>query len=191
MIMAYYSYFAYFVMLITLLLSIRFSIEALLFRRALREQYKHNANNIKRGIPRILLASESIPIRYYINAYKKQGQLPLQDQIDLLFAPFILKLNSIKAIAPALGLFFTVLSIIFSFSIFAESGDIKEMFSALATGLGTTALGALTIVLSKIIIDRVILPCSLETLEIFHQQKSLLVKEHPLKRSDNRSEVNE
>ncbi len=121
--MAYYSYFAYAVMMITLLLAIKYCLEGFYLRN--QEQT--------------------------LGIFKSQLRL-------------LLKLSYIKYIALVVQLCFTVLSIMCFYYIFLTTGDINAMCQAASVGLGTTAIGALIIVVSKLMIDRVLLPHSIENL---------------------------
>lgn len=152
--MAFYSYFAYSVMLIALFCCLRYLFEALVLRKNLKNKYIEDDKLIKEFNLKQLKKSKSTPIYYYLN--KKQHTL--EDETLQLFTPLLLKLSAIKSVSPALGLCFTVISIMSSFQIFSSTGDIKAMFQAASIGLGTTAIGACIIVISKLVTDRVLLP---------------------------------
>ncbi len=183
--MAYYSYFAYAVMMITLFLAIKYCVEGFYLRNQLHREFT---------LFEKVLSSEykvkptdfiSISLRYYNNYTNKKRQLSLKEQTAGIFNSLLLKLSSIKSIAPAMGLCFTVLSIMCSFHIFSTTGDIKAMFQAASVGLGTTAIGALIIVVSKLMIDRVLLPLSIETLHEFESQvRALNRKTNDTKKSN-------
>lgn len=158
----YYPYIAYFIMLMTLFIAIRYCIESALFIRNLHSQGKGKKPSCEKV--------NEIAKRYHTNNHGSKPQISLEEQTYYLFSPYILRLAAIKSVAPGLGLCFTVISIMISFQIFSDSGDVKAMFNATSIGLGTTALGAITMVISKIMIDRFVIPASLETLQEINKQ---------------------
>jgi biopolymer transport protein ExbB/TolQ len=168
--MAFYSYFAYSVMLIALFCCLRYFLDALLLRKQLNAQYIKDNILIKEFNQKQLKLSKSTPIYYYLN--KKQHTL--EDETLRLFTPLLLKLSAIKSVSPALGLCFTVISIMSSFQIFSSTGDIKAMFQAASIGLGTTAIGACIIVVSKLVTDRMLLPLYHDMYSKYQKQVSEL-----------------
>lgn len=172
--MAYYSYFAYAVMMITLFMAIKYCVEGFYLRKQLRKEFLSFEKVLSSEYKVKSTDLISIPVRFYINQINKRRQISLKEQTADIFSSLLLKLSSMKSIAPAMGLCFTVLSIMCSFHIFSTTGDIKAMFQAASVGLGTTAMGAITIVVSKLMIDRVLLPLSIETLHRFEAQVSTL-----------------
>ncbi|MFW8589273.1 MotA/TolQ/ExbB proton channel family protein [Glaciecola sp. 2405UD65-10] len=156
--MAIYSYFAHAVMLFCIFLVIKYTFEFYRLKRTIL----HDDADIKavlqaRDIARIK-AVRHPSVMFYRRSQTKETQQSLEEQTLQLFAPLLLKVNALKSIAPALGLCFTVISIILSFQVFASSGDIKMMFQAAAVGLGTTAMGALVMSMAKWLSDRKLIP---------------------------------
>lgn len=164
--MAFYAYFAYLVMLTALFFTVRYCLDGWLLKRQIQKQYIKDNHLIDSFNPSELKASTSISIRHCLN---KEQQL-LEDKTLKIFSPLLLKLSAIKSISPALGLCFTVISIMSSFQIFSATGDIKAMFQAASVGLGTTAIGACIIVISKLVIDRLVLPLFHDTLDKYQKQ---------------------
>lgn len=156
--MATYSYFAYLIMLINLFLVIRYSAEALYLRKSLFIEGNENEKLIRALDVNAIKSSDNLVLNYYKRTLTKEVQLPLEEQTLQIFTPLLLKLSSVKSIAPAFGLCFTVISIMLSFKVFSESGDVKAMFQAVSVGLGTTAIGACVIVISKVVTDRIVIP---------------------------------
>jgi biopolymer transport protein ExbB/TolQ len=168
--MAFYSYFAYFVMLTALFFTLRYCFEGWLLKKQLQAQYIKDNQLIKSFNQKQLKISKSTSIHYFLN----QKQQPLEDKTLRIFSPLLLKLSAIKSISPALGLCFTVISIMMSFQIFASTGDIKAMFQAASVGLGTTAIGACIIVISKLVTDRMVVPLYHDMLDKYQTQVSEL-----------------
>jgi hypothetical protein len=159
-------------MLTALFFTIRYCVEGWLLNRQLRQQYFTDNQLILSLNVTGLRASKSTPIHYFLHK-NTQGQ-SLEDKTFQVFSPLLLKLSAIRSVSPALGLCFTVISIMLAFSVFSSSGDIKEMFQAASVGLGTTAIGACVIVISKLMTDLVVLPSYYDMLDKHQQQITAL-----------------
>lgn len=149
--MLYFSYFAYLVMLLVLLFVLKSAFDGLFLVRALQAQWQKDQRLINQFQWSMLQQQES-----WSCFYTKSTQI--STQLSKQLTEPLLKLSALKGVAPALGMLFTVISIMLAFQLFSESGDIKQMFQAVSVGLGTTAIGAFCIVVSRLVSDRLLLP---------------------------------
>ncbi len=88
-----------------------------------------------------------------------KGTTPItkQELIETVFAPVISKLKLTElfsSIAPTAGMFFTLTSFILAAQSFSEGGSVQTMFKAVAVGMGTTAVAAFIMILTKLLLTR-------------------------------------
>lgn len=79
-------------------------------------------------------------------------------EIDRVFSPLELAAEKLKSAAPAWGMFFTIVGIIFASKEFGESASVIKMLAAIGPALGTTALGAIAAIIEKSLIYSCLLP---------------------------------
>lgn len=153
--MAVYAYFANLFMLLFLAVAVFYLIHLLLMRHNITrfqiQMLQHDKNNQS-------LASSQYLISHYQKLLSCEKVVNLQMSSERLFHPWLNRVGSLKGIAPACGLIFTVVSIILSFAEFSGSGDVKKMFGIAAVGFSTTAIGTLVVVICRLNIDQVIQP---------------------------------
>lgn len=79
-------------------------------------------------------------------------------EIDRLFNPLESASEKLKSAAPAWGMFFTIVGIMFASKEFGESASVIKMLAAIGPALGTTALGAIASIIEKSLICSCLLP---------------------------------
>lgn len=79
-------------------------------------------------------------------------------EIDRLFSPLESASEKLKSAAPAWGMFFTIVGIMFASKEFGESASVINMLAAIGPALGTTALGAIASIIEKSLIYSCLLP---------------------------------
>lgn len=79
-------------------------------------------------------------------------------EIDRLFSPLELASEKLKSAAPAWGMFFTIVGIMFASKEFGETASVIKMLAAIGPALGTTALGAIAAIIEKSLIYSCLLP---------------------------------
>lgn len=79
-------------------------------------------------------------------------------EIDRLFSPLESASEKLKSAAPAWGMFFTIVGIMFASKEFGESASVIKMLAAIGPALGTTALGAIAAIIEKSLIYSCLLP---------------------------------
>ena len=79
-------------------------------------------------------------------------------EIDRLFNPLESASEKLKSTAPAWGMFFTIVGLMFATNEFGESASVIKMLTAIGPALGTTALGAITSIIEKGLIYSCLLP---------------------------------
>ena len=79
-------------------------------------------------------------------------------EIDRVFSPLESASEKLKSAAPAWGMFFTIVGIMFASKEFGESGSVIKMLAAIGPALGTTALGAIASIIEKSLIYSCLLP---------------------------------
>ena len=79
-------------------------------------------------------------------------------EIDRLFSPLESASEKLKSAAPAWGMFFTIVGLMFATNEFGESGSVIKMLAAIGPALGTTALGAIAAIIEKSLIYSRLLP---------------------------------
>ena len=85
-------------------------------------------------------------------------EVMLMLEIDRLFTPLESAAEKLKSAAPAWGMFFTIVGIMFASEEFGESGSVIKMLTAIGPALGTSALGAITAIMEKSLIYSCLLP---------------------------------
>lgn len=79
-------------------------------------------------------------------------------EIDRLFSPLESASEKLKSAAPAWGMFFTIVGIMFASKEFGESASVIKMLAAIGPALGTTALGAIAAIIEHNLIYSCLLP---------------------------------
>ena len=79
-------------------------------------------------------------------------------EIDRLFSPLESASEKLKSAAPAWGMFFTIVGLMFATNEFGESASVIKMLAAIGPALGTTALGAIASIIEKSLIYSCLLP---------------------------------
>ena len=79
-------------------------------------------------------------------------------EIDRLFSPLESASEKLKSAAPAWGMFFTIVGIMFASKEFGETASVIKMLAAIGPALGTTALGAIAAIIEKSLIYSCLLP---------------------------------
>ena len=79
-------------------------------------------------------------------------------EIDRLFIPLESASEKLKSAAPAWGMFFTIVGLMFATNEFGESASVINMLAAIGPALGTTALGAIASLIEKSLIYSCLLP---------------------------------
>ena len=79
-------------------------------------------------------------------------------EIDRVFSPLESASEKLKSAAPAWGMFFTIVGIMFASKEFGESASVINMLAAIGPALGTTALGAIASIIEKSLIYSCLLP---------------------------------
>lgn len=79
-------------------------------------------------------------------------------EIDRVFSPLESASEKLKSAAPAWGMFFTIVGIMFASKEFGESGSVIKVLAAIGPALGTTALGAIASIIEKSLIYSCLLP---------------------------------
>lgn len=172
--MLYYAYVANSVMLALLAVAVFQYLDARDIQRKLykflaKQSAKTESDNIcddhsdaMQNEPALTATNSEKPAPTYIKNYsallKAKNHQAIQYGQQHLFFALLNRSTSLKGVAPACGLLFTVISIMLSFGEFASSGSVQKMFGIAATGFSTTALGALVVVLCRLTIDRHIVP---------------------------------
>ena len=83
-------------------------------------------------------------------------------EIDRLFSPLESASEKLKSAAPAWGMFFTIVGIMFASKEFGESASVIKMLAAIGPALGTTALGAIASIMEKSLIYSCLLPVQVQ-----------------------------
>ena len=79
-------------------------------------------------------------------------------EINRLFSPLESASEKLKSAAPAWGMFFTIVGIMFASKEFGETASVIKMLAAIGPALGTTALGAIASIIEKSLIYSCLLP---------------------------------
>lgn len=79
-------------------------------------------------------------------------------EIDRLFNPLESASEKLKSAAPAWGMFFTIVGIMFASKEFGESASVLKMLAAIGPAMGTTALGIIASIIEKRLICSCLLP---------------------------------
>ncbi len=99
-------------------------------------------------------------------------RLILELEIQKKFYQTTLAAVRIKSSAPAWGMFFTVVGIMLAVIEYGESSSVKQMLGSVGPAMGTTALGALTAIIERNLIDGRLIPMQLK---LFHEGVHLLL----------------
>ena len=165
-----YSYIAYTVMTALLVMAITFILQGRKLRKRLNQLHQKTDDVIEAPLHLFSRSLHLIPVSFVHQQQQSHEPESLEKQVTAIFLPMMLNLGSLRSAAPALGLFFTVVSIMISFSVFSSTGDIKQMFAAASVGFGTTAIGAITMVVAKLGQDRILIPLATQTESRFKEQ---------------------
>lgn len=98
------------------------------------------------------------------NKHRRNPQVLLErldTEIAAHFGDALKECNRNKGLAPVFGLFFTVTGIIFAAHRFAGGAAQTELLGDVGVALGTTAMGALTVILERYLIESCLLPQAL------------------------------
>lgn len=79
-------------------------------------------------------------------------------EIERLFSPLESASEKLKSAAPAWGMLFTIVGLMFATNEFSESASVIKMLAAIGPALGTTALGAIASIIEKSFIYSYLLP---------------------------------
>ena len=79
-------------------------------------------------------------------------------EINQLFNPLESASEKLKSAAPAWGMLFTIVGLMFATNEFSESASVIKMLAAIGPALGTTALGAIASIIEKSFIYSYLLP---------------------------------
>lgn len=149
--MTIYSAFAYFTMFSILFLITRAAFLALFKLHQTRKELQYFQTRVNSNYGNALSSLRHEPHWQNIVAIIK-GSSAADIHLNPVL-PQINQLNSFKAIAPAMGLLFTVISIMHSAQSFSASADVKQMFAAVSVGLGTTAIAAFCLIVARVLLD--------------------------------------
>lgn len=146
--MEYYTDFAYFTM---------FTLLFLLIRSALQVHFWLKACDVEiLAIKAKLKEKTWLELRHH-DLFSGVLSVSKEELCETSFAPVVAKLKHVElfsSIAPTAGMFFTLTSFILAAQSFADGGSVHSMFKAVSVGMGTTAVAACILILSKLMLSR-------------------------------------